>query len=248
MRALSARAALRAWEQGEPFGPQDRALALLQAALPEVSRGRLRKLPIGQRDALLLRLRQRTFGNKVRGFARCSRCGAKLEFEVDIRSYGATTQLQHRHSPEMLAADGFEVLFRLPDTTDFEVLADNCLEPAAARAMLVERCVLEARRDGREVAPEELSTAAVERLGERMEELDPLAELPLAITCDQCEYRWLALFDAGQFLWHDVAQSAHRLLDEVHALATTYGWSEPQILALSAARRRYYLEKAPAPR
>ena len=225
MRALSARAALRAWERGEPFGPQDRALALLQAALPEVGRERLRKLPIGQRDALLLRLRQRTFGHRLRGVARCSRCQAQLEFDVDLRSYGAASQLQHRHPPEWLAADGFEVLFRLPDSTDFETLADNCLETAPARAMLVERCVLEARRDGREVAPEELSEAAVERLGERMEELDPLAELPLAISCDQCEYRWLALFDIVQFLWHDVAQSAHRLLDEVHALAATYGWS-----------------------
>jgi hypothetical protein len=50
------------------------------------------------------------------------------------------------------------------------------------------------------------------------------------------------------FLWQDVAQAAQHLLDEVHALATAYGWREPEILALSAARRSYYIDKIPSRR
>ena len=248
MRALTARAALQAWEQGQPFGPQGRALALLQAALPEIDRERLRKLPIGQRDALLVRLRQRTFGHTVRGFARCDECGASLEFDLDLRSFDAAGQLRERRPPEWLSVDGFEIFFRLPDSTDFAAVADTCIETETARMRLLERCVLEARRADQPVALGELSAVAIDRLGERMEELDPLAELPLAIDCDSCSHRWLTLFDAGTFLWQDISLSAQRLLDEVHALATAYGWSEPQILALSAARRQYYIEKAMAER
>ena len=36
---------------------------------------------------------------------------------------------------------------------------------------------------------------------------------------------------------------ARRLLDEVHALARSYSWSERQILELSEVRRRAYLER-----
>jgi hypothetical protein len=208
----------------------------------------LRKLPVGQRDALLLRLRQRTFGPLVRGFARCSECQTPLEFDLDLRRYAAADHLQHRLPPEWLTADGFEILFRLPDSTDLDAMADSCIEIGPARRKLVERCVVEARRNGVEVAAGELPEAVIQRLGERMEELDPLAELPLAITCEHCGYGWLALFDVGVFLWQDVAQAAQHLLDEVHALATAYGWREPEILALSAARRSYYIDKIPSRR
>ena len=45
------------------------------------------------------------------------------------------------------------------------------------------------------------------------------------------------------FLWDEVDVRARRLLDEVHALAGAYGWSEQRILALSEARRRAYLDR-----
>ena len=43
------------------------------------------------------------------------------------------------------------------------------------------------------------------------------------------------------YLWDEIDARARRLLDEVHALARTYCWSEEQILALSETRRRAYL-------
>ncbi len=245
MRALTARSALRAWERGQPLDAQGRMLALLTEALPEVDRGRLRELPIGQRDALLVRLRQRTFGHKVRGFAQCSVCQTALEFDLDLRTYQAAEHLKHRLSAEWISADGFDVQFRLPNSADFDAMADTCMDVGSARALLYQRCILQASRDGEAVAAMDLSPAALDRLGDRMEERDPLAELPLAVECERCHHHWLVLFDVGKFLWRDVTQAAHRLLDEVHALATTYGWTEPQIIALSAARRRYYLEKMP---
>ena len=52
--------------------------------------------------------------------------------------------------------------------------------------------------------------------------------------------RWLDQFGhlpADEF----VEMAARRLLPEVHALASSYGWSEKEILALSPARRRSYI-------
>jgi hypothetical protein len=44
-------------------------------------------------------------------------------------------------------------------------------------------------------------------------------------------------------LWEEIASRAQRLMDDVHVLAQGYGWTEPEVLALSDARRTAYLER-----
>jgi hypothetical protein len=50
------------------------------------------------------------------------------------------------------------------------------------------------------------------------------------------------LFDTATFFLAEVAATADRLLDEVHAIAWHYHWSESEILDLPRARRRRYLD------
>ena len=49
-----------------------------------------------------------------------------------------------------------------------------------------------------------------------------------------------------EFLGGSGRDKVARILREVHTLAAAYGWSEAEILALSPARRRVYLELAAA--
>ena len=51
-------------------------------------------------------------------------------------------------------------------------------------------------------------------------------------------------FDIATVLWTELAGLARSLIEEVDALASAYGWSEREILALSGRRRRAYLELA----
>jgi hypothetical protein len=62
------------------------------------------------------------------------------------------------------------------------------------------------------------------------------------LTCPQCAHQWQAPLDIVSFLWSEVHAWAIRLLREIHELASAYGWSEAEILALSPWRRRAYLE------
>ena len=103
-----------------------------------------------------------------------------------------------------------------------------------------------ASHQGEAVSAAELPEEVVEALGARMEELDPLAWLSLAIDCARCGHQWLVLFDVAALLWAEIAGTAERLLHEVRSLALAYGWSEAEILAMSSARRRFYLQQAPA--
>jgi hypothetical protein len=75
-----------------------------------------------------------------------------------------------------------------------------------------------------------------------MSECDPQANILLDLTCPACQERWQLGFDIGLFIWDKIENQAHRLLREVHTLARAYAWSETDILALSAARRQFYLE------
>ena len=57
---------------------------------------------------------------------------------------------------------------------------------------------------------------------------------------------WLESLDIGSFVWHELTAWAQRAMDDVHVLARAYGWSESEVLALSAWRRQRYVELAGA--
>lgn len=242
MRPLSAPLALEVWERGEREDATGRSLALLAAALPGRPPGALARLSLGQRDAALFELRRSTFGSELPGSARCPRCGAALEFALDAESLSAAHPAAPAGDrPDTLEHDGWRLRYRLPDSADLAA-AGRAGSVEAARALLLERCVIGATRDGAPAAAGELPEEVVEALGAALEEADPLAELPIEIDCAGCSHRWTVLLDIGAFLWAEVSAVADRLLHEVGALAQAYGWSEAEILAMSAVRRRRYLE------
>ena len=138
--------------------------------------------------------------------------------------------------------DGYEILFRLPDTTDLAALEMTGASRQAIRNLMLNRCLSEVRYNGKEQKVEELPAAIVDEVTERMSLADPQADIKLSLECPSCRNRWLAPFDILSFLWSEVETWARRLLREVHLLARAYGWSEADILAMSAIRRQTYLE------
>ncbi|WP_413811709.1 hypothetical protein [Streptomyces sp. OE57] len=122
-------------------------------------------------------------------------------------------------------------------------------EPAAARARraLLARCIVSVHRSGRPMTADRLPAAELpepvqRRLAEAAERADPAADVTLNVACPECGEATRAELDIASYLWAELDHWARDLLLDVHLLATAYGWSEPQILALSPLRRRYYLE------
>ena len=69
-----------------------------------------------------------------------------------------------------------------------------------------------------------------------------LDEETLASTaCPSCEVVLNEPLDLAAFCWAEVEARAPRLMAEVHTLASHYGWSEADILAMSRVRRNAYL-------
>lgn len=138
-------------------------------------------------------------------------------------------------------AGGFVVRFRLPTSADLTSSIATA-GPGTAHRELLQRCVLDASRDGGAVPASELPPEVCDAIQRRMAEADPAAEVALALRCPACAHSWSALLDIAAFFWTELAAAARRLLREVDALARAYGWCEGDILALSATRRQAYLE------
>src|ERR1700722_16111266 len=79
VRRLSAYDVVRLCEWGRDKHALDRALVLLRAACPGADPEALCRLPIGRRDALLLRLRTMAFGPRLELSVRCPKCAEALE-------------------------------------------------------------------------------------------------------------------------------------------------------------------------
>lgn len=240
MQRLTPAALLAVWERGLTQTITARALMLLAAAFPETSPAVLAAMSIGRRDALLLQLRARLFGDQLAGAASCPKCSERLEFNFTAAEIFVWRETPE-HESQTLAAGGFELEFRLPTSLDLMALS-RCIDPQAARAKLLQRCLFSAKQNGATRTLPQLPEDVLAGLAARMAELDPQAEIKFSLACAACGQKWQALFDIAHFLWAEIHSWAPRLLRDVHLLAAAYGWSETDILQLSPLRRQFYLE------
>ncbi len=236
---------VRIWETGERQTPLERCLTILSIACSDRTFDQWLDLGLGQRDRLLLHLRQWLFGPQLNGFIECPQCDERMEFTLGIPQVcGSETKeftSEFTASEHVLSAGGFEVRFRLPRSRDLLSVSFHSNAEQVSR-ILVRSCLESAYCDGTAVGVDDLPDEVVQQLAARVVECDPLQEILLDMTCPACNQHWQPLLDIGQFLWEEVAAYAKRLLREVHLLARAYGWREEEVLALSARRRQAYLE------
>lgn len=226
-RPLAEAALLDLWEAGEPCQPLDRALLLLRAIGGHDADEALADWPIGARDAALLRARSRLYGARLVAIADCPRCGERMSFDLDL------TALAAHATP---AASGAQVTcaagrFRLPTSRDLA----HAIGAAQPRHALALRCRIEGD------AP--LDDSALDALDAACASADPAAQIDIRLRCEACSSEFTSLFDVADCLWSDVARHARQTFDDVHVLAAAYGWSEAEVLAVPASRRRQYLQR-----
>jgi hypothetical protein len=117
-------------------------------------------------------------------------------------------------------------------------------DTSAAERELLSRCVLAATGPAGEVAGPELPDDVRDALEQEMAEADPLGEVLVDVACPACATVFVADLDVGGFVWAELRARACSLLRDVDLLARTYGWTEPEVLALDERRRAAYLELA----
>lgn len=226
---------LDVWESARSQTPPRRALALLSAACPGSSYEELAALPVGERDDRLLALRGWAFGPRLRGLSACPVCSETVEVTLPLGGLRSTANPQTEFA---VSFGGEEFRARVPSTLDL-LAVESVRDEGAARDALLERCLL-----GRTLA--ELPPGAGDAIVRQMAQADPGANIELALGCPACGHEWPALFNVVAFFWREIEAWSRRTLTEVHSLASAYGWTEAEILALSPRRRQVYLEMVTA--
>ena len=189
-------------------------------------------LPVGVRDSRLIALRQQWFGTGVESLAECEACEETIEVGFDVRDIRAP--FANAGALVGVEAEGRRWSARVPTSRDL-LAADSLRSTDDARARLLERCLVKPA-----AAPGEAAASAI---ADALSACDAQADVLLDVACPACGTRAALPFDIAGHLWTELDRWADALLDDVHALASAYGWSERDILRLPAARRIAYLER-----
>jgi hypothetical protein len=253
--AMNAAALLAVWEEGVPLSPVRRALQLLATVWPEFSPDEWAHASIGVRDERLLAVREELFGSHLEVTTACPGCGERIETSFSLEnirvppapqsSLEEAGEIPLLGDPTLPAAKvkvetcGYQVECRLPTSADL-LEVTKAAEGGCER--LLERCVRVARNGNGTLEARELPEAVIKAINGEMVRADPQADVQIELACPACRHSWLMVFDILSYLWNEIDDWAQRILREVHSLAIAYGWTEHEILGMSARRRRSYLD------
>lgn len=178
-------------------------------------------LVLGDREIVLRALHAETFGRLVSTAAPCQAgCGETVAFDLDIT---ALADDPPEPGPAHRARIGDqEAILRLPTGADLEAALAGA-DPAGA---LLECCVGDVK------LPRQAVSGA-------LAQLDPNVETSIHFKCPACGALGERFLDAFELIRQALADQGG-VLAQVHRLASAYGWSEADILALPRGRRLRY--------
>lgn len=215
-------ALLSAWESAWGRPAADRAVTLAAAA-SGMPFGDAADLPLGALSGLLLQLREQCFGPELDGLAECPQCGTELDVRIDV----SELRVPGTGGGTSIVVAGRTVRLRALTSSDIRSAAGD-------RSRLLARCLVDETADP--------SPALLDAVESQLDAMDPQAAPAVGLDCPSCQAGWPAAIDIGEFVWSEVDRFARRLLYDVHTLAAAYGWREPDVLAISPARRSFYLQ------
>lgn len=238
----TASALLALWESAYSQAPVARMQTLIAAMMPEASSAKLAQLQLGQCNHALLQLREQLMGVELISVTPCPNCQEAVEVRLNTKSLYQTNADSLINLEIPFAIADYEGVFRPLTLADLAaVKVENDL--SSTRQQLLQGCLLSLTQAGKSVGIEQLPSVVMQALEQAYLDADPLAEIRLKLACPTCEQQWLVGLDIAAFLWQELEQQAHKVFNEIHILASAYGWPEADILALSSARRKFYLAR-----
>ena len=224
-------ALLDLWETMHRRPATERAVTLAAAVEPVVDPSELLEESIGNRDARLATFHRDAIAAAIDATAQCPACDDTVEFEVSIDQLLDTNG--RRASIEPLVIDGVEVVWRPPTSSDL-IAAASATNAEDAAESIYRACV--------QSAP--ASDAVRAAVAEAIAAADPLAEVIVGLECPECAENFSAEVDVSRHALLGFERQVRSLLRDVDILATRYGWTEAEVLAVPDKRREAYLAMA----
>jgi hypothetical protein len=231
MRRLSALELIELSEAGALLGPASRALLLLESS-GAMARNVAEDLPLGMRERWLLAVRAAQFGPVMEMQQDCAGCDVQFEFRLTAADLGMDCLALPAEIPQRSVRCAESSVCVHAVTAGDLAAIEGLSDPDEARSVLRNRVA----PGGDAIGEDEIDLI--------LTELDPEAELAIAARCPDCGATQTVILDLAAFIWREIEFRIPRLLQQVADLANAFHWSERDILALPAARRRFYLTAA----
>jgi hypothetical protein len=165
---------------------------------------------------------------------RCPACGEVLQVALPLPSLlDLARGAEEQRTLVIARANGDPLVVRRPTGDDQRRWQQSVYDSPADAERAVLASLLEAETD--------LDAADAARVAEAMAELDPLPGLTVSSRCPNCAAENDHAVDVEAILLRELAREHASLLGEVHRLASRYGWTESDVLAIPRWRRRAYL-------
>lgn len=227
-------------------------------SISPVSEEVVHNLLIADRQYLLLKLREVTFGDQIQTTVFCPwpDCSKRIDIDFSIedipikesKGKGPTYEMELSSKAAFIDHDNKEyrnVIFRLPNGADQEAISHLLSEnEARALSMLLARCIqsIGPLKNPGNAHTSRLSPLARKEIESRMAKVAPHVELKLGANCPECEREFMIPFDLHSYFFSEMQNCINLLYREVHYLAYHYHWSEQEIMKMPREKRHKYIE------
>lgn len=202
---IDERRLLDVWERVAVLARPGKEVAIVAAVTGDPAE-QCARLPVGDRDRVLMSLHARIFGNRYDCETRCPVCGAQMGFEFASGDLALDPVIVDSES--LTLTEGRVVVkLRLPSSADIAacVSSDHPAERLFRRCVKVQSSPAHSRgqmRTGN--LPASLRQSAIERLAA----LDPYADLMFELECPSCAHDAKVMFDPVVALLAQAGQDA----------------------------------------
>jgi len=179
----------------------------------------LAELSLSQTDRALAGIYFMLYGTQAECRVICESCGEKFEFNLDLAQI---IRDQDAERPALPDGDG---LWRLPGGA--AVRAPTQSDLTGDPQSLAARLTVEGEADAGEVDA-------------FLESASPVLTLDMDASCPDCGSSAQMRFDMASYLTRRLAAEHPFLVRETHLIASRYGWSHNEIMALIRDDRRAY--------
>jgi hypothetical protein len=227
-------------------------------SISPVSEDVVRNLLIADRQYLLLKLREVTFGGQIQATISCPwpDCGKRVDIDFSIedipikesKEKGPTYKMELSLEAAFVDYNNKEyrkIIFRLPNGADQEAISPLLPEnEARALTMLLARCIqnIGPLKNPGNVQTSRLSPLARKEIESQIAKVAPHVELKLAANCPECGREFMIPFDLHSYFFGEMLTDINLLYREVHYLAYHYHWSEQEIMEMPREKRHKYIE------
>lgn len=224
----------------------DQVTAALSATIEHVggempTPSRVEALCVADRQFLMRRLAVFLGMENIWLTACCGRCGERFDFfikqsELPVKEAGESFPFATVETSAGLCR------MRVPNGAD-QVAIATIEDSAFALQTLVHRCIVAfpdtySEAGGRESLARDFTTDDFRRVEGALDEVAAEVATTVQASCPECERANVIEIDPYMCLQHGQTD----LFSEIHILASTYHWSEAEILTLDRSRRQRYLK------